>query len=166
MQTITLPPLTGSKKWYRIADTSFESPEEVIRRCLGTIKSIILNRTEGFLQDYEDIASPVKGPKIIAQTVITESLISNVKKDTLILNTQTQTYAIAVNTAAITILFIAADLSLLLLFIINSSLKFGGKAFVFVIQTKIFPYKSEFKITDKNFPRYLGNYNSLLSSGL
>ncbi len=28
--TITLPPLTGSKKWYRIADTSFESPEDIL----------------------------------------------------------------------------------------------------------------------------------------
>lgn len=27
--TITLPTLTGNKKWYRVADTSFESPEDI-----------------------------------------------------------------------------------------------------------------------------------------
>lgn len=38
---------------------SFESPEEIIHRCLGQVKSVIINKTEGFLQDYDDIANPV-----------------------------------------------------------------------------------------------------------
>jgi chaperonin GroEL (HSP60 family) len=39
---------------------AFDSPGEIIERCLGTVQSIILSRTEGFLQDYEHIANPIK----------------------------------------------------------------------------------------------------------
>ena len=28
--TITLPALAGEKKWYRVADTSFDSPEDIL----------------------------------------------------------------------------------------------------------------------------------------
>ena len=28
--TLTLPALSGNKKWYRVADTSFESPEDIL----------------------------------------------------------------------------------------------------------------------------------------
>ena len=52
---------------FSLEQYSFESPEEVIRRCLGTIKSIIINRTEGFLQDYEDVVAPVKMNAILAE---------------------------------------------------------------------------------------------------
>ena len=30
--TITLPTLTGNKKWYRVADTAFESPEDIVEK--------------------------------------------------------------------------------------------------------------------------------------
>lgn len=52
---------------FSLEQYSFESPEEVIRRCLGTIKSIIINRTEGFLQDYEDVVAPVKMNAILTE---------------------------------------------------------------------------------------------------
>ena len=52
---------------FALEQYSFESPEEVIRRCLGTIKSIVINRTEGFLQDYEDVATPVKMNAILTE---------------------------------------------------------------------------------------------------
>lgn len=52
---------------FSLEQYSFESPEEVIRRCLGTIKSIVINKTEGFLQDYEDVASPVQLNAIVTE---------------------------------------------------------------------------------------------------
>lgn len=48
----------------------FESPEAVIRACLGTIKSVILNKNEGFLKDYEDIASPIKYKEIMEEAKV------------------------------------------------------------------------------------------------
>ena len=30
--TITLPALSGNKKWYRVADTAFESPEDILEK--------------------------------------------------------------------------------------------------------------------------------------
>ena len=50
---------------FSLEEYSFESPEEILHRCLGTIKSIIITKTEGFLQDYDDIANPVKYAEII-----------------------------------------------------------------------------------------------------
>lgn len=52
---------------FSLEQYSFESPEEVIRRCLGTIKSIVINRTEAFLQDYEDVVAPVKMNEILTE---------------------------------------------------------------------------------------------------
>lgn len=48
-----------SDSMFKLEQYSFSNPEEVIRRCLGTIKSIVINKSEAFLQDYEDIANPV-----------------------------------------------------------------------------------------------------------
>lgn len=45
---------------FSLEQYSFESPEEVIRRCLGTVKSLVINKSEGFLKDYEDIANSVQ----------------------------------------------------------------------------------------------------------
>ena len=45
---------------FSLEQYSFESPEEVIHRCMGTVKSLIINKTEAFLKDYQDIANPVK----------------------------------------------------------------------------------------------------------
>ena len=50
---------------FSLEQYSFNSPEEVIRRCLGTVKSLVINKSEGFLQDYEDIANPVQMRAII-----------------------------------------------------------------------------------------------------
>src|SRR5574344_2105096 len=30
--TITLPSLAGNKKWYRVADTAFESPDDILEK--------------------------------------------------------------------------------------------------------------------------------------
>ena len=52
---------------FALEQYSFNSPEEVIRRCLGTIKSIIINKSEAFLQDYEDIANSVQLNAILTE---------------------------------------------------------------------------------------------------
>lgn len=44
---------------------SFESPEEVIHRCLGKVHSILINKSEAFLQDYESIVDKVRYNTII-----------------------------------------------------------------------------------------------------
>jgi glycogen operon protein len=30
--TITLPSLSGGKKWYRVADTAFDSPDDIVEK--------------------------------------------------------------------------------------------------------------------------------------
>lgn len=52
---------------FSLEEYAFNSPEEVIRRCLGTIKSIVINKTEGFIQDYDDIVNPVKYNEILRE---------------------------------------------------------------------------------------------------
>ncbi len=52
---------------FSLEEYSFNSPEEIIHRCLGTVKSIIINKTEAFLQDYEDIANSQKYNEIISE---------------------------------------------------------------------------------------------------
>lgn len=52
---------------FSLEQYSFNNPEEVIRRCLGTIKSIVINKSEAFLQDYEDVANPVQMRAIVEE---------------------------------------------------------------------------------------------------
>lgn len=42
---------------FSLEQYSFGSPEEVLQRCLGHIRSIIFNKSEGFIQDYEGIVN-------------------------------------------------------------------------------------------------------------
>jgi hypothetical protein len=46
---------------------NFENPEDVLQRCLGNVNSIILSKTEGFIQDYENIVSPIKYNALIKE---------------------------------------------------------------------------------------------------
>lgn len=52
---------------FSLEQYSFESPEDVINRCIGTIKSITINKSEAFLQDYESIANPVQYNAIVTE---------------------------------------------------------------------------------------------------
>ena len=52
---------------FSLEQYAFESPEEVIRRCMGTVKSITFNKTEAFLQDYETVANPVQYNAIVTE---------------------------------------------------------------------------------------------------
>ena len=52
---------------FSLEQYSFESPEEIIRRCLGQVKSVIINKTEGFLQDYDDIANPIQYNAVLTE---------------------------------------------------------------------------------------------------
>lgn len=47
---------------------NFSSPGEIIDRCLGTTKSVVITRTEGFIQDYEDIANKVQYRNILKES--------------------------------------------------------------------------------------------------
>lgn len=40
---------------FNLQEYAFNSPEEILQRCLGMIQSIIINKNEAFLQDYESI---------------------------------------------------------------------------------------------------------------
>lgn len=40
-----------------LKDFEFKSPEDIIQRCMGNAKSLIINTSEGFLQDYESTAN-------------------------------------------------------------------------------------------------------------
>ena len=62
---------------FSLESFTFESPEEVINRCLGTIKSIVINKTEGFIQDYEDVANQVQYNAVMAEA---KEAYENLKK--------------------------------------------------------------------------------------
>lgn len=38
-----------------LAEYAYEFPEQVLTRCLGTAKSMVITKTEGFIQDFQDI---------------------------------------------------------------------------------------------------------------
>jgi hypothetical protein len=40
---------------FQLKDYTFDGPEDILQRCLGTIQSIILDKNEGFIQDYENV---------------------------------------------------------------------------------------------------------------
>lgn len=52
---------------FNLEQYSFGSPEEVIQRCIGMVSSVIINKTEGFLQDYENIANPINYQAIMTE---------------------------------------------------------------------------------------------------
>lgn len=63
---------------FDLAVYSFKSPEEVINRCLGRIHSIIINKTEAFLQNYEKVANETQYNAIMREAE--EEYISAKKK--------------------------------------------------------------------------------------
>lgn len=52
---------------FSLEEYMFDSPEDIIHRCLGKINSIIINKTEAFLQDYESIAAPKQMQAILTE---------------------------------------------------------------------------------------------------
>ena len=56
-----------SDPMFDLKEYAFESPEEILHRCLGKIQSIVIDKNEAFLQDYEAIMNEQNFKEIIRE---------------------------------------------------------------------------------------------------